>query len=166
MLSSLSRNEVMFMLMPSLAEAKKRSRKEVLTKTDEYIVKDNLKALGLGKKYYVKTYGCQMNEHDSEMLSAILEEMLFTKTDIMEDADIILLNTFVFSKMNLLCANAMFLSEQSPSDSYVITPIDFNLLATISFNSSVLIKRAHSFVHTSFLNGQFFIKILYTKIII
>ncbi|MEG0022160.1 MAG: tRNA (N6-isopentenyl adenosine(37)-C2)-methylthiotransferase MiaB, partial [Bacilli bacterium] len=45
------------------------------------------------KKYLIKTYGCQMNEHDSENIKAILENMSFTETDIFEDADLILLNT-------------------------------------------------------------------------
>lgn len=60
----------------------------------------------------------------------------------------------------------MFLSEQIPSHSQSITPIDFNRLATISFSSFVLIKSAHSELHIVFLKGQFFIKILYTKIFI
>ena len=60
----------------------------------------------------------------------------------------------------------MFLSEQIPSHSQSITPIDFKRLATISFNSFVLIKSAHSELHVVFLKGQFFIRILYTKIII
>ena len=81
------------MLMPNLLEAKKRSNKEVLIKTNEYIVKDNLKKLGLGKKYFVKTYGCQMNEHDTENIKAILEDMSFTETSDMDNADLILLNT-------------------------------------------------------------------------
>lgn len=34
-----------------------------------------------------------MNEHDSENMSAILESMSFTKTDVMEDADLIILNS-------------------------------------------------------------------------
>lgn len=60
----------------------------------------------------------------------------------------------------------MFFSEQIPSQSQSITPIDFKRLATISFNSFVLIKSAHSELHVVFLKGQFFIRILYTKIII
>lgn len=81
------------MLKPSLKDAKIRTRKEVLTKTDAYIVEHDLKELGKGKTYYVKTYGCQMNEHDSENMKAILEDMSFTESETMEEADVILLNT-------------------------------------------------------------------------
>ena len=81
------------MLKPDLLKAKLRTKEEINTKTNEYIVKENLKKLGLNKKYYVKTYGCQMNEHDSENIKAILEDMSFTETDEMENADLILLNT-------------------------------------------------------------------------
>ena len=89
----LERNEVINVLKPNLLEAKKRTSKEVLVKTNEYIIKENLKHLGDNKKYYVKTYGCQMNEHDTENIKAILEDMSFEETDSMEDADLILLNT-------------------------------------------------------------------------
>jgi tRNA-2-methylthio-N6-dimethylallyladenosine synthase len=81
------------MQKPDLLKAKIRTKEQVLTKTNEYIVKENLKNLGLNKKYYVKTYGCQMNEHDSENIKAILEDMSFTETDDMDKADLILLNT-------------------------------------------------------------------------
>ena len=43
----------------------------------EQIMKENLKELGKNKKYFVKTYGCQMNEHDSENIKAILERKFF-----------------------------------------------------------------------------------------
>lgn len=81
------------MQTPDLLKAKLRTKDKVLTKTNEYIVKENLKHLGLNKKYYVKTYGCQMNEHDSENIKAILEDMSFEATDDIESADLILLNT-------------------------------------------------------------------------
>ncbi len=81
------------MQTPNLLEAKKRSNKEVLVKTNDYIVSENLKELGKDKKYFVKTYGCQMNQHDGENIKAILEDMSYTETETMEDADFILLNT-------------------------------------------------------------------------
>ena len=81
------------MNLPSLKAAKIRTKKEVLIKTNEYVIPNNLKNIGLDKKYFVKTYGCQMNEHDSENIKAILEDMSFTETNVMEEADLILLNT-------------------------------------------------------------------------
>ena len=80
-------------IKPSYIEAKKRSREKVKILTDEYIMTNELKKLGIGKKYHIITYGCQGNVRDSETISAILEDMSFEKTDNMEDADLILLNT-------------------------------------------------------------------------
>lgn len=81
------------MKTPNMLDAKKRITKETVIKTEEYILKENLKKIGLGKTYFIKTYGCQMNEHDSENIKAILEDMSFTEIDDMEKADLILLNT-------------------------------------------------------------------------
>ena len=80
-------------IKPSYIEAKKRTKEEVKILTDEYILNNNLKKLGLNKKYHLITYGCQGNVRDSETISAILEDMSFTSTDNMEDADLIILNT-------------------------------------------------------------------------
>lgn len=49
--------------------------------------------MSLNKKYYIKTYGCQMNEHDSEKIAGMLEEMGYSSTDELEEADLIFLNT-------------------------------------------------------------------------
>ena len=46
-----------------------------------------------GKKCYLKTYGCQMNEHDSENIKGILELLGFGFTDSILEADLVLLNT-------------------------------------------------------------------------
>ena len=45
------------------------------------------------KKYLIRTYGCQMNEHDSEKISWILNKMDYIETDTMEEADFIIYNT-------------------------------------------------------------------------
>ena len=78
---------------PDLKEARRRTNNKVSIKDNEYKVTDKQKKIGLNKKYYIKTYGCQMNEHDSENISAILNDMNFTKTESLEDADLIILNT-------------------------------------------------------------------------
>ena len=79
------------MLMPHLDEAKKRTKNKVLVRKFE--IDDKFKKIGVGKTYYVKTYGCQMNVHDTENIKAILEEMGFKENDDMEKSDLILLNT-------------------------------------------------------------------------
>ncbi|MCL5037743.1 MAG: tRNA (N6-isopentenyl adenosine(37)-C2)-methylthiotransferase MiaB [Chloroflexi bacterium] len=45
------------------------------------------------KKYHVITYGCQMNEFDTEVYSKFLEEMGYAETKSPEDADILVFNT-------------------------------------------------------------------------
>ena len=48
----------------------------------------------MGTKLYIKTYGCQMNEYDSEKTVDILKEKRGVEvTSNIEEADIILLNT-------------------------------------------------------------------------
>ena len=79
------------MILPDMKEAKLRTKK--IVKTNIYELDDKYKDIGLNKKYYLKTYGCQMNVHDSENIKALLEQMSFTETDNMESADLILLNT-------------------------------------------------------------------------
>jgi len=81
------------MNLPNLKDAKIRTKKEVRIIRDDYNLTDSMKTIGIGKKYYLKTYGCQMNVHDSENLKAILEDMSFEESSNMEDADIIILNT-------------------------------------------------------------------------
>jgi tRNA-2-methylthio-N6-dimethylallyladenosine synthase len=47
----------------------------------------------MGKSVYIKTFGCQMNEHDSERMLALLEERGYAETKRQEEADVILVNT-------------------------------------------------------------------------
>ena len=44
-------------------------------------------------RYYIETYGCQMNVYDSELVSGQLLKMGYKETQDLELADIILLNT-------------------------------------------------------------------------
>jgi len=44
-------------------------------------------------RYWIQTYGCQMNVHDSERMAGMLEGIGFDATPNAEDADVILLNT-------------------------------------------------------------------------
>lgn len=46
-----------------------------------------------GKRYLLRTYGCQMNEHDTEIMAGLLEQMGYAATQDERTADIILFNT-------------------------------------------------------------------------
>lgn len=81
------------MNIPNLKDAHKRTNSDVLVKTNDYNVPNELKKIGVNKKYFIKTYGCQMNEHDSENIKAILELMGYVEVDDYEKSDLILLNT-------------------------------------------------------------------------
>ena len=79
------------MQLPSLNLARKRTNNKVNKKIYEF---DNkYYNIGHNLKYFLKTYGCQMNEHDSENIEGLLIELGFTKTDEMDDSNIIILNT-------------------------------------------------------------------------
>jgi tRNA-2-methylthio-N6-dimethylallyladenosine synthase len=45
------------------------------------------------RRYFIRTFGCQMNEHDSERLAGILEGDGMVAADSVDDADIVVLNT-------------------------------------------------------------------------
>ena len=45
------------------------------------------------KRYHLRTYGCQMNEHDSERIAGMLESDGYEATDSADEADVVVLNT-------------------------------------------------------------------------
>lgn len=72
---------------------------EVLIENQLYIqavrqVADDFYRLhGQKPAYLIKTYGCQMNEHDSEKLSAMLMQMGYQEASTLEAAQLIIYNT-------------------------------------------------------------------------
>lgn len=79
------------MHLPSYEEARKREKKPY--QTVEYTLEEELKNKYQGKSYFLKTYGCQMNEHDSENIKAMLEQLGFVEKEDYKEADLLLLNT-------------------------------------------------------------------------
>ncbi len=77
------------MKLPNYVEARKRTKDKV--EIEHYT--NDVRRLGLGKTYHIKTYGCQMNEHDSENIKAMLEELGFTYNEDYQTSDLVLLNT-------------------------------------------------------------------------
>ena len=59
----------------------------------EYIDKVKSKVWGRGLKYLVITFGCQMNERDSEKIAGALEQMGYEKASSESDADVLVYNT-------------------------------------------------------------------------
>ena len=77
------------MNIPNLAVA--ADRKKVLVKEEKLDM--NIRPIYKGKKYFLRTYGCQMNVHDSEEIKYYLESLGYEAVDELELADIVVLNT-------------------------------------------------------------------------
>jgi len=78
------------MKLPNLDEARIRNVTPVSYKDIDILEDRNLFS---GKKYFLKTYGCQMNVHDSEAIRSMLENIGFTEVENLEEADLAILNT-------------------------------------------------------------------------
>ena len=77
------------MLKPDLNIAKDRTKTDVKTKK----LNLNIEPIYKGKKYFLRTYGCQMNVHDSEEIKFYLESLGYEEVNVLEGADIVVLNT-------------------------------------------------------------------------
>ncbi len=77
------------MNLPNMLDAKKRNNEE----TKHIYLEPQASDMYKNKKYFLKTYGCQMNVHDSEEIAYILESVGMTKIDTIEGADVVVLNT-------------------------------------------------------------------------
>lgn len=80
-----------YFVKPSIKDARKRRNEE--TPVIDFNEHFNIKGIGKNRTYKIETYGCQANEADTEKIKGILEELGFTENPILEDADMILLNT-------------------------------------------------------------------------
>ena len=47
----------------------------------------------MGRTYAIRTFGCQMNEHDSERIAGLLEDDGYQRASVLEEADVMVLNT-------------------------------------------------------------------------
>lgn len=77
---------------PDLKAAKKRGKEAVsVLQFDD--MPEEMRKIGQGRQYMIKTYGCQMNVHDSETMAGMLELMGYQPTESEEEASVILINT-------------------------------------------------------------------------
>ena len=79
------------MHLPNYNDARRRVNKDY--KRIDFNFDSKIKNKYKGKTFFIKTYGCQMNEHDSENIIALLVGLGFKQVDTYEDADLVLLNT-------------------------------------------------------------------------
>lgn len=79
--------------LPDMKKARFRSRYTPEIIRDAMSLTDEQKELGNGLFYHLITYGCQANVRDSEILAGILEEMGYKHTELLEQADLIIMNT-------------------------------------------------------------------------
>lgn len=71
--------------------------KEALKHYDESLIRETYEVVQnkvfLGKKYYIRTYGCQMNVRDSETIMALVENLGFVYEDELSFSDLVIINT-------------------------------------------------------------------------
>lgn len=79
------------MHLPNYTEARKRNNKEY--NRVDFKLDNKIKNKYSGKTFFLKTYGCQMNEHDSENIRALLISLGFSEVFDYNDCDLVLLNT-------------------------------------------------------------------------
>ncbi|MBQ8205898.1 MAG: tRNA (N6-isopentenyl adenosine(37)-C2)-methylthiotransferase MiaB [Bacilli bacterium] len=79
---------------PDMKQAAVRNM-EVLPKYQyqSVVIDEDIKGVLKGKNYFIRTYGCQGNLRDSEVIAGILSNMGYQETNSVDNADIIILNT-------------------------------------------------------------------------
>ena len=77
---------------PNMKEAMGRLNATVFENADLSAI-DKLRSLVLGKKYYIRTYGCQANVRDEETMRGLLENAGYESVSEPENADLIIINT-------------------------------------------------------------------------
>lgn len=80
------------MNLPNTLNAKVRGKSRVDVLYDDYNTCE-IDNIGNDKKYLILTYGCQMNVHDSEYIAGIMDDLGYTSTLEMDEADVIIVNT-------------------------------------------------------------------------
>lgn len=84
--------------LPDLKKAQERTKSTVHIEKSIFDIPQDLRQIGKGKKYFLRTYGCQANERDAETIAGIFEQLSFTPVSKPEEADIILMNTCAVRK--------------------------------------------------------------------
>ena len=78
---------------PDLDKARSRVRQEIPVVRDEIVVPERLLQYAQGKKYFIRTYGCQANVRDEENMRGLLELSGFASVEDEKSADLVIINT-------------------------------------------------------------------------
>jgi tRNA-2-methylthio-N6-dimethylallyladenosine synthase len=89
----MSKDVSKYFTKPDMQSSKKRTKLDVNTVYANLDIDDMIKNVGKNKKYFIRTYGCQMNVHDTEIMAGILIDLGYTEADVVEDADLVIFNT-------------------------------------------------------------------------
>lgn len=79
--------------MPNLKDASKRSSAQSEIKDNLFEIPEHVKDIGKGRNFYLRTYGCQANERDGEVILGIFKKLGYSQVFETDQADVILLNT-------------------------------------------------------------------------
>ena len=75
-----------------LSKKEKTMNKEI-DEQKEFMKQVAMENEGKNQKYSILTMGCQLNENDSEKISGMLEEMGYTRTEKIEESNLVVINT-------------------------------------------------------------------------
>ncbi len=78
---------------PIMSEERDRRFKDFETLRSEVRVSERLLKAAHGKKYYIRTYGCQANVRDEETMAGLLAMAGFSKAEDENQADLVIVNT-------------------------------------------------------------------------
>ena len=78
---------------PDLLKAASRKKETTNFCVANSVNYSSLKELAKGKKYFIKTYGCQANVRDEETMRAMLEDVGYTFSEDAASVDLIIINT-------------------------------------------------------------------------
>lgn len=79
-------------ILPDIKEARRRNNAEEIQRIS-FNIEDKYKNIGEGKKYFIRTHGCQANFRDSESIAGLLDNLGFTCANDEKQADLFLINT-------------------------------------------------------------------------
>ena len=94
----MEKSEKSVYVLPDHKAERQRTKSETLASYDLFKLSDSAASIGAGKKYYIRTYGCQANVRDGESMACMLELMGFQRTFETDQADVLVFNTCAVRK--------------------------------------------------------------------